>query len=92
MNGCFWTKPAALLKIIPLQEFSCKDCELFAEIVSNINLTLLTILAKKHILDTWPGPQCPCADRCKTGLQIQTEISPRQQVKMSSFKGALMQI
>ena len=35
--------------------------ERFAKTVSNVNLKMLTVLAKRHILDSWLGPECASA-------------------------------
>lgn len=50
---------------------------------SDVNLKLLTMLAKRSILDAWPGPECVSVGKYKTVLKIQTEISPWQQVNMA---------
>ena len=38
--------------------------KLFTEIVSNFNIKLLTILAKRLIFCAWLCPECASADRC----------------------------
>ena len=50
---------------------------------SKVDLKLLTILAKRSILDAWLGPGRASAGGYNTVLKIETEISPWQQVKMT---------
>ena len=45
---------------------------------SKVDLKLLTILAKKSILDAWLGPERASAGGYNTVLKIQTKISPWQ--------------
>ena len=60
--------------------------EIFAKIVSNINLNSPTVLLKNFVFDGWLGaPKCPSAGGWNKVLQIQMEISLWQQVKMASF-------
>ena len=60
--------------------------KLFAKVVSNFNLKLLTILAKSSNLDAWLAREYASAGGYYTVLQIQTEISPAQQVRIESFQ------
>ena len=59
--------------------------ETLAKIVSKVNSKLLTILTKKYNLDIWLGPGCVSVGGKNTTLEIQTEISPGQQLNMESF-------
>ena len=59
---------------------------LLTKIVSKVNLKMSTILAKRLILDTWPGPGRASADGYITVLKVQTEIcQDGRRVKMESF-------
>ena len=60
---------------------------LLTKIVGNVNLIKLTILAKRLILDAWPGPGCSCADGYITVLKIRMKICKdgRQVKKESHF-------
>ena len=56
---------------------------LLTKIVSNVNLKMSTILAKRLILNAWLSPGCASADWYITVLKIQTKIcKDGRQVKM----------
>ena len=40
---------------------------------------------QRSILDAWLDPECTFAEKCNTGLEIQTEIASWQQIKVVSF-------
>ena len=59
---------------------------LLTKIVSNVNLTTSTILAKRLKLDAWLGPRCVSADLYIRVLKIQMNIlKDGRQVKMKSI-------
>ena len=59
--------------------------ELLAKIVSNVNLTTLTILLKRLIFDALLGPGCGSADGYIAFLITQMKIcKDKRQVKMES--------
>ena len=59
---------------------------LLGKIVSNVNLKMSTIFAKRLILNAWLGPGCASADWYIAVFKIQTKIcKDGRQVKMESF-------